>query len=378
MGGRSVEFIAREVNTVQEANKAAEHIFNNVRGNRNFILPVDLLGFLPKADVREAFNMIDHKGIGMATLPDLRSALNEIFTERNSAAAALRHTKIILKDVNRIVLGLLVIVDLFFWVAIMNNDVAAVWLSFSSVFALVAWTLGASLREIFDAIVFIFYVHPFNVGDTVQIAGEVSKELGGFGDWLVVEELGLVTSRFRRWDGRSLITSTSLLAKKTIDNLSRSHTLQKTVLLTVDAGMNSTDISELETAVRTLLVSDPNEFMPGDFQVDVAHFRIPLKTEIQVRYRLAHGGENPDRMARAHSRVVLCVASVVVDVLKCGYTDTIGMMRCGALDRYNKMAESAVGSETYQSRVNTASARLPLRNSVIRFHEAFPPGATTW
>eukprot|EP00959_Pyramimonas_sp_CCMP1952_P293355 6135149-Pyramimonas_sp.AAC.1 len=45
--------------------------------------------------------------------------------------------------------------------------------------------------------------------------------MGGFGDWLVVEELGLVTSRFRRWDGRFLIKSTATLSKTTIDNLSR-------------------------------------------------------------------------------------------------------------------------------------------------------------
>eukprot|EP00959_Pyramimonas_sp_CCMP1952_P404883 8485700-Pyramimonas_sp.AAC.1 len=77
------------------------------------------------------------------------------------------------------------------------------------------------------------------------------------------------------------------------------------------------DIGELETAVRNLLVSDPNEFMPGDFQVDVAHFKIPLKTEIQVRPKDRLQCDICVAPAVLRTLLRLCRTCGVAEVLQC-------------------------------------------------------------
>ena len=60
-------------------------------------------------------------------------------------------------------------------------DVNKVWLSFSSVLLAFAFVFGNSLRNMYETVIFLFVMHPYDVGDALFING----------DWCSVEEIAL-------------------------------------------------------------------------------------------------------------------------------------------------------------------------------------------
>ena len=60
-------------------------------------------------------------------------------------------------------------------------DVNKVWLSFSSVFLAFVFVFGNSLRNMYESVIFLFVMHPYDVGDALFINS----------DWCSVEEIAL-------------------------------------------------------------------------------------------------------------------------------------------------------------------------------------------
>ena len=56
--------------------------------------------------------------------------------------------------------------------AALQVDVNKVWLSFSSIFLAFAFVFGNSLRNLYEAIIFLFVIHPFDVGDALFVNGD--------------------------------------------------------------------------------------------------------------------------------------------------------------------------------------------------------------
>lgn len=52
------------------------------------------------------------------------------------------------------------------------------WLTFSSVVLAFAFVFGNSIRTVYECVVWLFVVHPFDVGDTLLIEGQRHK-VGG-------------------------------------------------------------------------------------------------------------------------------------------------------------------------------------------------------
>jgi hypothetical protein len=56
-------------------------------------------------------------------------------------------------------------------------DVMSLWLSFSSIMLAFVFVFGNSIRNMYEAVIFLFVMHPFDVGDVL---------MGLDGSWLQV------------------------------------------------------------------------------------------------------------------------------------------------------------------------------------------------
>ena len=54
-------------------------------------------------------------------------------------------------------------------------DVTEAWLTFSSIVLAFSFIFANSIRTVFECVVFLFVVHPFDVGDTVVLEGQHCK-----------------------------------------------------------------------------------------------------------------------------------------------------------------------------------------------------------
>ena len=48
-------------------------------------------------------------------------------------------------------------------------DIQKVWLLFSSVVLAFAFIFGNSIRQLYEAVIFLFVIHPYDVGDWLKI-----------------------------------------------------------------------------------------------------------------------------------------------------------------------------------------------------------------
>ena len=54
----------------------------------------------------------------------------------------------------------------------MQVDLSQAWLTFSSIVLAFAFVFGNSIRNMYEAVIFLFVVHPFDVGDVLLMGAE--------------------------------------------------------------------------------------------------------------------------------------------------------------------------------------------------------------
>ena len=91
-------------------------------------------------------------------------------------------------------------------------DVNKVWLSFSSVILAFVFVFGNSLRNMYESVIFLFVMHPYDVGDALFISG----------DWCQVEEIALQYTQVVRYDGVKIWYPNYVLCAGAIMNITRS------------------------------------------------------------------------------------------------------------------------------------------------------------
>ena len=95
---------------------------------------------------------------------------------------------------------------------VLQVDVNKVWLSFSSVFLAFVFVFGNSLRNMYESVIFLFVMHPYDVGDALFISG----------DWCQVEEIALQYTQVVRYDGVKIWYPNYVLCAGAVMNITRS------------------------------------------------------------------------------------------------------------------------------------------------------------
>lgn len=94
-----------------------------------------------------------------------------VYLERKSLAHSLNDTKTAIEELNRLVSGILLIVIIIVWTILMGFATPQVLVFISSQLLLVAFMFGNTCKTVFEAIIFVFVMHPFDVGDRCVIDG---------------------------------------------------------------------------------------------------------------------------------------------------------------------------------------------------------------
>ena len=100
------------------------------------------------------------------------------YLERKSLAHSLNDTKTAIEELNKIGSCVVLIVIIIVWLLLMGFATTKVLIFISSQLLLVAFMFGNTSKTLFEAIVFVFVMHPFDVGDRCVIDGvQVSPRL---------------------------------------------------------------------------------------------------------------------------------------------------------------------------------------------------------
>ncbi|MBA0573544.1 hypothetical protein Golob_000814, partial [Gossypium lobatum] len=117
---------------------------------------------------------------------------------------------------------------------------------------IVGFMFQNTCKTIFESIIFVFVMHPFDVGDRCVIDGVQ----------MIVEEMNILTTVFLRYDMEKIYYPNSVLLTKPISNFRRSPDMGDTVDFTIDVSTPVEDINALKKAIQLYIESKPKHWSP--------------------------------------------------------------------------------------------------------------------
>ncbi|KHG14800.1 Mechanosensitive ion channel protein 6 [Gossypium arboreum] len=205
---------ATQIRSEYEAKVAARKIFQNVaKPGSKYIYLEDIERFLPEDEALKTMSLFEGASESRRiSKKALKSWVVNAFRERRALAITLNDTKTAVSRLHRMVDVLVGIIIVVIWLLILEIASSKVLVFISSQLLLVAFVFGNTCKTVFEAIIFLFVMHPFDVGDRCEIDGVQ----------MVVEEMNILTTVFLRYDNQKVIIPNSVLATKAIHNYHRS------------------------------------------------------------------------------------------------------------------------------------------------------------
>ncbi|KAJ2956882.1 hypothetical protein NQZ79_g7318 [Umbelopsis isabellina] len=198
----------------QEAKWLARQLFNNmVSPERDVLVKEDFEEyFATSEEAKRAFDVFDKNGNGDISKREIRNTTLQTFKERKNLAASLRDLSTASGKLDNILLAAFAVLWTIIVCAAFGVDVGTQLLPLWTMFVAISFIFGNSAKDMFDSIIFVFVSHPYDVGDRVYVGTE---------NW-VVEEIDLLTTTFKKWDGTKLYARNAVIAPQYIYNLRRS------------------------------------------------------------------------------------------------------------------------------------------------------------
>ncbi|KAL0360479.1 UNVERIFIED_CONTAM: Mechanosensitive ion channel protein 8 [Sesamum radiatum] len=203
-----------QITSENQAKAAAKKIFNNVaKPGSKYIYQEDLMRFMREDEVLKTMRLFEdgseQKGISKRAL---KNWVVNAFRERRALALSLNDTKTAVNKLHQMLNVLVGVLIIVIWLLILKVATTHFFIFLSSQLLLVVFMFGNTCKTTFEAIIFLFVMHPFDVGDRVEVDGVQ----------MVVEEMNILTTVFLKFDNHKIYYPNSVLSTKPIHNYYRS------------------------------------------------------------------------------------------------------------------------------------------------------------
>ncbi|KAL3500843.1 hypothetical protein ACH5RR_039936 [Cinchona calisaya] len=285
----------KEITNEEEAIAAAYHIFRNVaQPVSKYIDEMDLRRFMIKEEVDIVLPMIDVTETGHIDRKALTDWVVKVYNGRKALVHALNDTKTAVKQLDKLVTAILIIIIIIIWLLLVEIATTKVLLFLSSQLVVAAFMFGNTCKTIFEAIIFVFVMHPFDVGDRCVVDGVQ----------LIVEEMNILTTVFLRFDNEKIYYPNSVLATKPISNFYRSPDMGDSLEFYIDFKTPLELIGTLKEKIKKYLEKNPSYWHPNH-NVVVKEIENVNKIKMAVFFNHTMNFQNYGEKNRRRSEFVL-------------------------------------------------------------------------
>ncbi|MCD7458639.1 hypothetical protein HAX54_038789 [Datura stramonium] len=285
----------KEIKNEEEAIAAAYHIFRNVaQPGSKYIDEYDLRRFLIKEEVDIVFPMIDVAETGQIDRKALTEWVVKVYQGRRALSHALNDTKTAVKQLNKVVTCILVVIIIIIWLLLVGIATTKVLVFLSSQLVVAAFIFGNTCKTIFEAIIFVFVMHPFDVGDRCVIDGVQ----------MTVEEMNILTTVFLRFDNEKIFYPNSVLAIKPISNFYRSPDMGDSFEFSVDYRTPVEKIGTLKEKIKKYLERTP-QYWHANHSVVVKEIENMNKIKMALYFNHTMNFQNFGEKNRRRTELIL-------------------------------------------------------------------------
>ena len=184
----------------------------------------------------------------------LKQSIQAIYQDRWDLNRALTTHASIIKKLDRVMIGFIISVILYFSPIVgfqmdksnilnLSAAIGPLLYSFQELF-------GDSLKRFCEAIIYIVTCHPYDIGDRVSIDGV---------DFFV-HKIGLVSTTFKRFDGFMVWFPNYSLSKKALCNIRRTGMQGQRLEIHVDASVPLEKLQKLSGSIKDFIKNDTKDF----------------------------------------------------------------------------------------------------------------------
>ncbi|KAL6634895.1 hypothetical protein ACP70R_027566 [Stipagrostis hirtigluma subsp. patula] len=270
---------ATQIRSEYEAKIAAKKIFHNVaKPGCKYIYLSDLMRFMRREEAIKAMNLFEGaQEDNRVSKRSLKNWVVNAFRERKALALTLNDTKTAVNKLNQMANVIVGIIVFALWLLILGIATTHFFVFISSQLLVAVFVFGNTLKTVFEAIVFLFVMHPFDVGDRCEIEGVQ----------VVVEEMNIMTTVFLRYDNLKIYYPNSVLATKPIMNYYRSPDMGEAIDFSIHVATPVEKLALMKERILRYIDNKKEHWYPGAMVVlrDVDDTN-KLKVSIWFRHTL--------------------------------------------------------------------------------------------
>ncbi|KAF5728240.1 mechanosensitive ion channel protein 6 [Tripterygium wilfordii] len=272
---------AKKIRSEYEAKSAARKIFHNVAWQgSSYIYLEDIMRFMREEEALKAMSLFEGASESMKISKSaLKDWVVNAFRERRALALTLNDTKTAVNKLHHMVNILVGIIIVIISLLILGIATTRFLLFLSSQLVVVAFIFGNTCKTVFEAIIFLFVMHPFDVGDRCQIEGVE----------MVVEEMNILTTVFLRYDNQKIVYPNNVLATKAISNYYRSPHMGDGVEFCIHITTPADKIDEMKQRITSYIENKQDHWHPAPMIIfkDVEYLNM-VKMAIWLSHRMNH------------------------------------------------------------------------------------------
>eukprot|EP00873_Tetraselmis_striata_P034786 jgi/Tetstr1/455050/TSEL_041906.t1 len=281
--------------------------------NREYVTLEDFeLFFEPtrqgRMEAARAFALFDWDKSGKVDRDETRKAVMAIFNQRACVASALEDTDSIVKSLESGFAGGLHFIFIAFYLYIWRINLVAGLTTFSALFVGLSFIFGNSIRIMFEALLFLFNEHPYDVGDIVSIDDNPYE----------IKKVRLLYTVMEDTSGHTLFISSKELLEKRISNWTRSKTHSDYWTPEVDVGVASAVKTELCNRMNAHIKEHASEYEAPAKVILKGMSTNNLKVSMAVSYTMNFSPAQWTRLSAARDSMMQIVSDVLAKYQESG------------------------------------------------------------
>ncbi|KGB77411.1 serine/threonine protein kinase [Cryptococcus deuterogattii 99/473] len=270
--------VTMALNSANKSKALARRLFYSFRAPGADHLDIqDIAQYFPNLETAQAaFAIFDKDGNGDATRDEIESAVLGIHRERLALEASMRDLDGAVRRLDDIFLVVVVAIAILILASMITNKLTTFVTSAGTFILGLSWLIGTTMQEILLACIFLFVKHPFDVGDRVDIDGVQ----------YTVAKMQLLSSSFKRVDGKYVWIGHNVLTTKVIENIRRSGAISEEFSFEVAFDTSFEALQALRSRMIVFLKENSRDFLPV---FDVTVYDMPgqgkLVLKADIRYK---------------------------------------------------------------------------------------------
>ncbi|XP_077246279.1 mechanosensitive ion channel protein 6-like [Tasmannia lanceolata] len=284
---------ALQIRSEHEAKVAAKKIFTNVAkpGSKHIYL-IDLMRFMREDEALKTLGLFEganeSKKIGKRAL---KNWVVNVFRERRALSLTLNDTKTAVNNLHQMVNVVVSIIVVVIWLLIFGIATTHLLVFISSQLLLVVFVFGNTCKMVFESIIFLFVMHPFDVGDRCELEGVQ----------MIVEEMNILTTVFLRYDNLKIVYPNSVLSTKQIGNFYRSPDMGDAIEFCIHVSTPVEKVAIMKEKIKEYIESKKDHWHPNPTIIikDVVDMnKVPMA--VWLTHRMNHQDMGERWLRREH------------------------------------------------------------------------------